>query len=67
MKTPSCKYTKEITISTQITTGLSREETNSKTKDVKHNWSFEFGINVNEEAGVWPFAKVSTDINTKIV
>lgn len=66
MKTPSCKYTKETTISTKITTGLSKEETNLKTTDMKHNWSFEFGINVHGEAGVWPFVKVSTEINTKI-
>ncbi|WP_375315305.1 ETX/MTX2 family pore-forming toxin [Spiroplasma endosymbiont of Tipula paludosa] len=66
MKTPSCKYTKEATVNSQITTGLSKEETHSQTSDMKNNWSFELGVNVHGESGVWPFAKVSTTIDTKI-
>ncbi len=72
MKTTSCKYTKEITINTQITTGLSKTDSEEKrteqssSSSVEDNLSFELGVNVHGEAGVWPFAKVSTDINTKI-
>ena len=35
MKTPGCKYTKETTINTQITTGLSK--TNSEEKSTEQS------------------------------
>ncbi|WP_375315565.1 ETX/MTX2 family pore-forming toxin [Spiroplasma endosymbiont of Tipula paludosa] len=72
MKTPNCKYTKETTVSSQITTGLSKTEGEEKSSeqssssDMKHNWNFELGISTTAEANVWPFAGVSATIDKKL-
>ncbi|WP_339024106.1 ETX/MTX2 family pore-forming toxin [Spiroplasma endosymbiont of Agriotes lineatus] len=64
MKTPSCKYTKETTVNSQITTGLSKtksEETRiekTSTSSMEHNWN----IKLNASGGIWPFSNVSETI-----
>jgi len=61
MKTPSCKYTKETTINTQITKGISKTNSQESTTEqthisnIEHNWSFESSIS----GGFWPFAEIS--------
>ncbi|WP_342277340.1 ETX/MTX2 family pore-forming toxin [Spiroplasma endosymbiont of Nephrotoma flavescens] len=72
MQTPNCKYTKETTISTQITTGLSKTESEEKSSeqssssDMKHNWNFELGVSMTAEANFWPLATALTTIDTKL-
>ncbi|WP_342277693.1 ETX/MTX2 family pore-forming toxin [Spiroplasma endosymbiont of Nephrotoma flavescens] len=66
MKTPNCKYTKETTINSQITTGLSRTEGEEKNTEqsyissMEHNWNIE----LSASATVWPFAEASATAGT---
>ncbi|WP_342262316.1 MULTISPECIES: ETX/MTX2 family pore-forming toxin [unclassified Spiroplasma] len=61
MKTPSCKYTKETTVNSQITTGLSKTNSEEKrreqtsTSSMEHNWNIE----LSTSGEIWPFEEVS--------
>ncbi|WP_215825805.1 ETX/MTX2 family pore-forming toxin [Spiroplasma endosymbiont of 'Nebria riversi'] len=63
MKTPSCKYAKETTVNSQITTGLSKTNSEEKrteqtyTSSMEHNWNIE----LSTSGGIWPFAEVSAN------
>ncbi|WP_353487292.1 ETX/MTX2 family pore-forming toxin, partial [Spiroplasma phoeniceum] len=67
MKTPNCKYTKETTISTQITTSLSKTDSEEKNTEQSSSSNIKNSLNIELSAsgGMWPFSEVSATIGAE--